>query len=153
VGVESESGGPSPELGLEQFDFASSGTLMSAFGAGWQEPEANPSTGLFWRWSSDRNAMLVFAGERDVRVQVAGESPLRYFDEAPTVRVMADGREFGRFTPPRFRRIDQIRARHRCRPTEATIETDQCSAGRISGSPDRRRLGLRVYRVEVSEIR
>jgi hypothetical protein len=156
VRVESESGGPSPELGLEQFDFASAGALMSAFGAGWQEPEANPATGLFWRWSSDRNAMLVFAGEHDVQVRVAGESPLRYFDEAPTIRVMVDGREFGRFTPTGdFDESVRVpRSALGATPAEVIIETDRVFVpAEVSGSPDRRRLGLRVYQVEVSEIR
>lgn len=154
--VEAESGGVSPELGLEQFDFAPADALMSAIGDGWQELEANPATGLSWRWSSDRNTVLVFGAGRDLRVHVGGESPLRYFNESPTVRVLVGGKEVGRFTPAGdFDETVTIPAAAlNASPTPVTIETDKVFVpAEVNGSPDHRRLGLRIYRIEVTEVR
>jgi hypothetical protein len=153
--VEAADGSPErPVLGLEQFDFADADGLIYAFADGWQELETNPATGLAWRWASDSNAIIVFGGGRDVRVRVAGESPLEYFDRPSTIRVRVAGQELGRFSPTSdFDETVVVPANLLAtRPTTITVDTDQVFVpAEISGSPDRRRLGLRMYETEVRD--
>ena len=52
-----------------------------------------------WRWTSERATLWVRPIGRDVTLTLAGESPLRYFDAAPTVRVTVGGGEAASFTP------------------------------------------------------
>lgn len=153
VRVESVDGSPDrPELGLEQFDFAAADAMMYAFQDGWQELEENPTTGLSWRWSSGQNTLLVHEGQRELRLRLAGESPLRYFSEAPTVIVSARGIEVGRFTPSSdFDRMITIPAATLpAGPSDVTIRTSRTFVPAEQGnSPDKRQLGLRFYVVEL----
>jgi hypothetical protein len=87
------------QVALEQFDLQPDGILMVGFGDGWYEPEYNPSTARAWRWMSERARLWVRPVGRDVTVTISGESPLRYFDRAPVVRVLAAGVELSGFTP------------------------------------------------------
>lgn len=152
--VESADGrGDAPELGLEQFDFAPADSLMYALTEGWHELEENPQTGLQWRWSSDSSRIVVYGATRDARVRVAGESPLVYFDQSPTVRIIAGGLEAGSFSPAGD--FDETVLVRGARPAEAPLEiaitTDRIFVpGDLNGGADRRRLGLRLYRVEIS---
>ena len=89
---------------------------------------------------------------RDVTLTLSGESPLRYFDRAPTVIVAAGAREMARFTPSSdFTRSIVL-------PAEALASAD----GRVTvssdkffvpadrgGPPDRRHLALRIYSYSV----
>ena len=77
---------------------------MFGFGDGWHEPEYNPATARAWRWMSERARLWVRPVGRDVTLTIAGESPLRYFDRAPKVRVVAAGIELAQFTPPAISR-------------------------------------------------
>ncbi len=86
-------------VGLEQFDVASVDDSMFAFATGWQESEANPLTGLQWRWSSAASSIEIRGTDRDRQLVIAGESPLRYFDRAPRVTVRAGDRVLGTFSP------------------------------------------------------
>jgi hypothetical protein len=155
VAVEAANGQSArPELGLEQFDFAPAEAFTYALADGWQELEQNPETGLSWRWSSEKNAITVFGGGRDVELTLAGESPLRYFDKAPTIRVSAGTREVARFEPAAdFTESIVIPAALLSgRPETITIESDSFWVpAERSNSPDRRRLGLRLYRIDLRE--
>jgi hypothetical protein len=84
---------------LEQFDVQSEGRVMFGYLDGWQEPEYNPETARSWRWMSERARVWVRPVGRDVVLTIAGESPLTYFDRAPTVQVTAAGVELARFSP------------------------------------------------------
>jgi hypothetical protein len=86
-------------VSLEQFDLQSLDVPMMAFADGWQEPEYNPATGRSWRWMSERARVWVKAGGRDVTLRIDGESPIRYFGRAPTVRALVAGVEVARFQP------------------------------------------------------
>jgi hypothetical protein len=155
VGVQAADGSTvAPELGLEQFDFAPAGALMYAFTDGWQELEEDPTTGRQWRWSSERNTIEIYAGGRDVEVRLAGESPLEYFSSAPTVRVDANGATAGSFTPNTDfdENVAISAAALRSQPSTVTIGTDKVFVpAELGNSPDRRRLGLRLFRVELRE--
>jgi len=144
---------PSPLIGLEQFDAAPSSGTIAAFADGWQEPEGDPRTGRLWRWTSDRSVLSVRSGPGDLTLTLTGESPLKYFDHAPEVVVRAGDREIGRFSPS----VDF--SEHLLIPADALTS----SGGRLviatnltfvpaerGTSPDRRRLGLKLYETRLS---
>jgi len=136
-------------VGLEQFDVAPVNELMFAFATGWHESEANPSTGLQWRWSSASSSIEIRGSDSDRQLVIAGESPLRYVDRAPRVTVRAGDRVLGTFSPSAdfvetiALPADAIAAAS----GRVTIETDRTYSPSETGSPDRRVLGLRLFSV------
>jgi hypothetical protein len=147
-----EPGRPAPAVGLEQFDAATVDEVITAFGEGWYELEGTPETGRLWRWTSDRSVLIVRDGGTDLRLTLAGESPLRYFDRPPTVVVRAGEREIARFSPAAdFTQVIELPAAAlRASTGRVSIETDLTYVpAERGGTPDRRRLGLRLFRVEV----
>ena len=148
VKAEREGGGDPPRVSLEQFDLQPLATPMAGFAAGWHEPEYNPATGRSWRWMSEDAVLLVPPVGRDVRLTLRGESPLRYFEAAPEVRVTAGGRELARFAPggdweQTVRLPDDLL---RASAGQVRIESSRWfSPAEREGSPDRRHLALRVY--------
>jgi len=139
-------------LTLEQFDAQPDGVPMVAFDAGWQEPEYNPRLGLSWRWTSERADLWVRPVGRPVTLRISGESPLKYFDAPPHVRVLAGDRELAAFDPAAdFERTIEL-------PDDVLVK----AAGRVTiatsrffvpaqrgGPPDQRHLALRIYRIQV----
>lgn len=139
----------SVRVSLEQFDLQSSGVPMMGAADGWHEPEYDPTSGRTWRWMSDRATLWVRPVGRDVTLTVSGESPLRYFDEPPLVRVLAAGRVLAEFSPS----TDFTRKIHI--PAEALAASDQrvvieSDKSFVPGNGDKRRLALRVYATEVN---
>lgn len=139
-------------VAIEQFDLQDPTTPMLGFGEGWQEPEHTPRLGLSWRWASQRAVLHVWPVDRDVRVEIAGESPRRYFGRASRV----EGRA-GREVVWRLEADDDFTsvltvpaAALRESGGAITIETDQVfrPADRGQGA-DRRALGLRIYRARL----
>ena len=136
-------------VSLEQFDAQPPGVPMAAYGPGWQEPEYNPELGRSWRWMSEKSELWVRPIGRAVTLRLAGESPLRYFDAAPRVRVLIGDREVAAFDPSAD--FDQA----------ITLPADLLAAasGRVTlesskffvpgGTGDQRHLALRIYRVGV----
>ena len=119
---------------------------------GWQEAEYSMALGV-WRWTSERATLRIAGPPRAVRITLTIESPLRYFDSAPTVRARAGEREIAAsviadsgewsFEVP----ADALQAAGGA----ITIETDKTFIPAERGSvPDRRRLGLRVFAIHVS---
>jgi hypothetical protein len=146
--ISSDQGGP--VVSLEQFDAQPPGVPMFAFETGWQEPEYNPTLGRSWRWMSERADLWVRPVGRAVTLRLVGESPLRYFDAAPHVRVLAGDREIAAFDP----NADFDRT--------ITLPADLLdrSGGRVSlessrffvpggAGGDQRHLALRIYSVTV----
>jgi hypothetical protein len=141
-----------PMIGLEQFDAATSDDVMFAFVDGWQEPEGDPKTGRLWRWTSDRSALEIRGPNADLVLTLSGESPLKSFDHAPEVVVKAGDRELGRFRPSAdfSEQIDLPATAFSASAGRLTIETNLAFVPAERGSsPDRRRLGLRVYQVAI----
>ena len=62
--------------------------------------EYDVATGRQWRWTSERSTIRM-QGPQASRgaVTLRGESPLRYFDDAPTVRVTVGGRVVAQMRP------------------------------------------------------
>jgi hypothetical protein len=71
-------GAPAP-VAIEQFEYQPVSAAVFGFGRGWHERELDERRALMWRWTAAR-ADLHIAALGDVRVQIAGESPERYFD-------------------------------------------------------------------------
>ena len=133
---------------LEQFDLQSPGVPMVGLADGWHEPEYNPAHGRAWRWMSDRATLWVRAVGHDVTLTLSAESPLRYFDQAPIVRVSAGGRLLAQFSPTAdFTKEVQVPKELLAAGSErVVIETDRSF---VAGNGDPRVLALRVYAVEV----
>jgi hypothetical protein len=139
-------------VGLEQFDLQSPGIPMIAVDEGWHEPEYNPRTARSWRWASEKAAVWVRPIGRSVTLTLTGESPLKYFDAAPTVVVTVGDREVARVNPASdFTQAIVL-------PADALAAAD----GRVvmtsdkffvpaerEGSRDQRHLALRIYSYSV----
>jgi hypothetical protein len=138
-------------VSLEQFDLQPEGIPMLGFGTGWGEPEYNPSTSRAWRWMSERATLWVRPIGRDVMLTFTGESPLRYFDRAPMVRVNVGDREIGTFTPSAdFEQAITLPAALLAETEgEVTVTSDLWFSPVAKGAADARHLALRIYRVTV----
>jgi hypothetical protein len=137
---------------IEQFDVQAADQLMWGYDNGWQEAEYSPGLGV-WRWTSDKATLRVIGDARPVRVTLWIESPLRYFDDAPLVRAVAGGRELAAaaLSESREWRFDVPADALRAGNGTITIETDRTfSPAERSGAADQRRLGLRVFSIQVS---
>jgi hypothetical protein len=135
-------------VALEQFDVQSAGTTMTGAEAGWQEPEYNPRNARSWRWMTERATLWVRPVGRDVTLTLTGESPLRYFDGAPTVRVTVAGREAAHFTPSSDFTQTIVLPPELLAASDGrvVVESDKWFVpGDRDGSADRRHLGLRIY--------
>ncbi len=139
-----------PPTAIEQFDVQSAGTMMWGFGEGWHEAEFDATRGP-WRWTSQRAALVVDGATTSVALRMVVDSPRRYFDGPVQVLVMAHGRTFRAITVDR--ETTEIRMEL---PVDAltagdlAIETDQTFVPAERGGPaDHRRLGLRVFALEL----
>ncbi|MGH9253633.1 MAG: hypothetical protein ACRD3C_03595 [Vicinamibacterales bacterium] len=139
-------------VGVRQFDFQPASRLLYGFAEGWHEQEYDVVTGQQWRWTSERSIVRVQGPSGAVAVTLRGESPLRYFDSAPTVRVTAGGRVVGQFRPDDdFEWTVTIPAADVERSGGAiAIETDRVYLpAAAEGTADERHLGLRLYECRV----
>ena len=144
---------------IEQFGLQPLDTVQFAFAEGWHEDELQPRTGLRWRWSSGESWIQVWPVDRDVRIRLTAESPLKTFDEAPIVTLTAGAREFARVTPDDAFAIDAIvpaevlraaNGRIVLRSSRTFVPADNVSAGDPRRG-DRRALGLRVFEAAVTD--
>jgi hypothetical protein len=143
--------GAIPELAIRQFD-AQSGRPVMGLAEGWHQDESDPATGRRWRWTSDRSTLRI-VGAGDVSLVLRGESPMKYYDEAPRVRIMAGDRLLAEYHP------DADFTWHVPVPADAlaasggTIVIDMDRAylpGRVEGTSDTRRLGLRIVECAIT---
>ena len=105
-----------------------------------------------WRWTSDRSTIDIRGASSDLLLSLSGESPLKSFDRAPDVIVRAGDRELGRFHPSAdfLQTIDLPAVALAASSGKVTIETNLTFVPAERGSsPDRRRLGLRLYQIQV----
>ena len=150
--VAADDSGREVRVSLEQFDLQSTGTSMLGYVDGWHEPEYNPSTARAWRWMSERARLLVKPVGRDVTLTVAGESPLRYFDRAPAVRVLAAGVEVSKFSPTADFTQDVLLPAKALRLSGGLVVLESelwFTPAERGESADQRHLALRIYSVTV----
>jgi hypothetical protein len=86
-------------------------------------------------------------------VHLRGESPLKYFDGAPTVRMTAGGRVVGELHPAADFdwRVPVPAEAVRSGDGAIAIETDRVyRPGEVEGTGDVRQLGLRLFEIEVA---
>jgi hypothetical protein len=140
-----------PNVAIEQFDAQPSDRVVFGFADGWHELEYTPALGWLWRWTSERAVLRVHAAGRPLTLTLGGEPPSVYFRTPARVTISAGGRVVAEQT------LSSRFAMHVRIPAELvagdestiTIETDQTYVPAERGSPDRRRLGLRVFQCDV----
>jgi hypothetical protein len=139
------------QVKLEQFDAQPPGVPMLAYGPGWFEPEYNLELGRAWRWTSEKSELWVRPVGRDVTLRLAGESPLRYFDAAPRVRVLVGDREVGAFDPSSdFEQAITLPADLLAAANgRVVLESSKFFVPAAAGAADQRHLALRIFRAGV----
>jgi hypothetical protein len=147
----SHSAAPTPPVAIRQFDIQPESNLVHAFDEGWHEEEYENATGLRWRWSSGRSVIRVLPPQ-GVRLHLRGESPLKYFDQPPTVRVTAGERIVAERRPDDDFEwtiaISDVDAR--ASDGRIAVETSPVYLpGRAEGTSDERQLGLRLFDIDV----
>jgi hypothetical protein len=152
IQATTQDGAATDIVAIDQFDVQAPATPLLGFAEGWQEPEYAPHQGVSWRWASNRSVLRTSSTDRDIELQIVGESPRRYFDRPSRVTATAGGVqlwsvEAGSDFAWSFRvPASALKASDGA----ITIETDQFfrPADRGQGA-DRRALGLRVYQVKL----
>ena len=142
-------------VAVRQFDIQSADRMLYGFGEGWHEEEYDPATGRTWRWSSERSVLRLKGASGDVRVVLRGESPLRYLDAPPTVRMVAGGHVISQFRPDAdFEWTVTVPAADIIRGAGlVALETDPVYLpGPAEGTSDERHLGLRLYECRVIPV-
>ena len=135
-------------VAVEQFDMSTARPLVG-FGAGWHEQEFNPRTGVRWRWLSERGDLQLRAGAPRVSLHVEGESPRTYFSRGSHFVVRSRDRiVFDRVLTGDFSLDIPIADVG----DSLVLETDQVwvPAERSRRTQDRRHLGLRIFRCEIT---
>ena len=135
-------------MGLEQFDLQGPGIPMIAFRDGWQEPEYNASSGRAWRWMGPRSEAWVRPVGRDVLLTLRAESPLRYFDRAPLIRVSVGGAAVSELVPEGDFTWQVTLPATQLAAADGRILIES-AASFVPGGGDQRQLALRVYALHV----
>jgi hypothetical protein len=142
-------------MAIRQFDIQPATELIYGYGEGWHEAEYLVETGLAWRWTSERSVLRIQGPAEAVRITIRGESPLRYFDRPPTVKVTAGGATVAQFRPDAdFEWSVTVPADALTRSAGAVaIETDRVYLpGPAEGTADDRHLGLRIFDLRVNPV-
>jgi hypothetical protein len=140
---------------IRQFDIQPITRLIYAYGEGWHAQELDRASGRSWRWTGERSTVLVKGPVEDVQLTVRGESPLRYFDSPPTVKIKAGDRLVTEFHPDAdfewrvtIPAADVVHSGGRI-----VIETDRVYLPAVvEGTADQRRLGLRIFDCRVEPV-
>lgn len=142
-------------VAVTQFSAVPANELSWGLADGWHDDEVERSAASRFRWSSERGAIEVRGAAGDVRVLIAGASPLRNFDAAPEVRLLAGGRVVAALTPKGDFELDTRVSGAALAEAGGRLElrTSRTFTPFEGGwSPDRRRLGLRILRIAVQPV-
>ena len=144
--------GATPPVAIRQFDIQSTDTVVAGFDHGWHEEEYENLSGARWRWSSGRSLLRVL-GDGSIQLRLRGESPLKYFDAPPRVRVVAGDRVIMEERPAADFAWSVVIDAEDLRRGEGIIavETDPVYLpGKAEGTTDARELGLRLFEIAVN---
>ena len=136
-------------VAVEQFD-VSARRAVFGFGEGWHEQELNPVTGLRWRWLSERGELRLAPRSSRLSLHLEGESPRKDFARGSRLVIRSgDQIVFDRVLIADFF-LDVPIADG---AESVVLETDQMfvPADRSRRSADRRHLGLRIFKLTVSD--
>jgi hypothetical protein len=142
-------------VAVRQFDVQPSSVPISAFAEGWHEPEYSVETGRMWRWTSERSVIRIQGPAQPVTLEIDGESPLRYFDRPPAVKITAGDVTLARFQPDTdFEWRVTVPADAMLKSGGAVaIEIDRVYLpGKVEGTDDDRHLGLRIFDLRVNSV-
>jgi hypothetical protein len=145
---------PAP-VAIRQFDIQPATQMIYGYGEGWHEDEFSSETGLKWRWTSERAVLRIQSLRQAVQLTMRGESPLRYFNAPPTVKITAAGATIAEFHPAAdFEWSVTVPAEALARSGGSiAIETDRTYLpGGAEGTADTRHLGLRIFDLRVSPV-
>ena len=145
---------PAP-VAIRQFDIQPATQMIYGYGEGWHEDEFAVETGLKWRWTSERSVVQIKGPPQPVQLTLRGESPLRYLNTPPTVKVTAGGATIAQFQPKAdFDWSVTVPAETLARSGGAVaIETDRVYLpGPAEGTADMRHLGLRIFDLRVTPV-
>ena len=145
---------PAP-VAVRQFDIQPSTLPISAFAEGWHEAEYSVETGLMWRWTSERSVLRIEGPAQPVTLEIRGESPLRYFDRPPAVKIRAGDVTLAQFQPDTdFEWRVTVTADAMLKSGGAiAIEIDRVYLpGKVEGTADDRHLGLRIFDLRVNGV-
>ena len=146
--ANAQAGAPAPRVAIEQFNLQARDVVQFGFAQGWHEPEYNPRTATLWRWMSEAAALPVHHGGGPVTIEIRGESPLRYYDDPPLLRVRAGDRTLGELRPDRdfVMRVTADAAALDASGGRVQLESSAFFVpGDREGTADRRHLALRIY--------
>jgi len=142
-------------VAIDQFDLQEPAAVMRGYDAGWYEPEYNPTTGQTWRWASERAALRTTTVDRDLELQVTGESPMKYFAKPSRVAVRVGSQSlFSNGVAADFAWSIRIPASALSQSGGLiTIESDQSFRPADRGqNADRRALALRIYSATLKPV-
>jgi hypothetical protein len=140
------------DVAVEQFDLQSAEQAMVGFGRGWHMPEIEETSGLAWRWTEEAAELRVESFGRDVELLIRGESPLRYFQQAPRVVIRVGDTEIASFLPTADFdwSVPLSGAILAAAGGLISIETDRSFVpDATTGNGDQRRLALRIFSASV----
>ena len=147
-------GTATPPVAIRQFDIQPATGMLHAFDVGWHEDEYENTTGLRWRWSSGRSVLRVLPPQA-VRLRLRGESPLRYFDAPPAVRIVAGTHLVAEKRPDDDFDWEIVISDDVMRSSSGTITIETQPVylpGRAEGTADTRELGLRLFEIDVTPV-
>ena len=142
-------------VAIRQFDIQPTTQMIYGYGEGWHEAEYVVETGLTWRWTSERSVLRMQGPEQAVRITIRGESPLRYFDRPPTIKMTAGGATIAQFQPDADFEWSAIVSADALTKSggAVAIEIDRVYLpGPAEGTADDRHLGLRIYDLRVNPV-
>jgi hypothetical protein len=145
----------SAPVAIRQFDIQPIAQMIYGYGEGWHEEEFVGETGLRWRWTSERSVLQIEGPSQPVQLTLRGESPLRYLNAPPTVKVTAGGATVAQFQPDAdFEWSVTVPADVLAQSGGAVaIETDPVYLpGPAEGTSDTRHLGLRIFDLRVTPV-
>jgi hypothetical protein len=146
-------GGTRADVAIRQFDAQSESGVVYGFGEGWHEPEYAPETGARWRWTSERSVLHMRGTAQPTRLTLKGETPLKYFDAPPTIRVTSAGQLLKEFRPDADFEVTIDVAPTVWRDGAASIAIESSRVylpGIVEGTADARHLGLRLFDARIN---